>query len=476
MAKEPNLIKKHMLDSQLREEIDSMAKTEDVRAKADAITLDDLDPDVRARVLNNPVSPNAYDDTDLRNRVITLESAKMDANIAFNKNTDVVTREMLNQDLQQVTDAARNVVNKIDADIVENGYRKLSVPIEESDMSEDFQDKFTRTIQKVNNLSIDSSNVAGVTEQIAVLREDVATLSRDKISIEYGNEHYRLSSEPIPITELETNAQEAINGIGTINETLQNKANTSYVDGHFRRTDVAITKNDLDINLKSDIDIAARAANDVRDAAEAVIDSYYFETILPSFITTYGTTASVNLTYAHPTTENIMSTASGKITLSESLYSEHYGHFIAYDEDDENPDMSLDDLNTYNDLIIRNYNTNVKVNLQDAVKSIVDNEIQLKGQYASTRFRIDYKYADITDNGQRIAFQNKTSDEQVDLYLNYVYPYSFYHKVAASAGTLNLPNTDNRAGKATFTAFFNWVYEQLQNIEERLAALEENNG
>lgn len=421
MAKEPNLIKKHMLDGQLREEIDSMAKAEDVRAKADAITLDDLDPDVRARVLNNPVSPNAYDDTDLRNRVITLESAKMDANIAFNKNTDVVTRDMLNADLQQVTDAARNVVNKIDADIVENGYRKLSVPIEESDMSEDFQDKFTRTIQKVNNLSIDSSNVAGVTEQIAVLREDVATLSRDKISIEYGNEHYRLRSEPIPIIELETDAQEAINGIGTINETLQNKANTSYVDGHFRRTDVAITKNDLDINLQSDIDIAARAANDVRDAAEAVIDSYYFETILPSFITTYGTTASADL------------------------------------------------------------GTNT------------------------------------SDAAQRAAFRNKTASEQVDIYLNYIYPYSFYHKVAAAAGTLNLPNTDNRAGKATFTAFFNWVYEQLmaldseeiadmkekienidfdaledidfsslneqlnainqslQNIEERLTALEENN-
>lgn len=422
MAKEPNLIKKHMLDSQLREEIDSMAKTEDVRAKADAITLDDLDPDVRARVLNNPISPNAYDDTDLRNRVITLESAKMDANIAFNKNTDVVTREMLNQDLQQVTDAARNVVNKIDADIVENGYRKLSVPIAETDMSEEFRDKFTAMVQKVNNVSLDSANVTGIADEIVRLQRDVVTLSQNALTVSVANASYRLKNEPISINELTSDIQETINGIASLNEALQNKANTTYVDDHFRRTDVAITKNDLDINLKSDIDIAARAANDVRDAAEAVIDSYYFETILPSFITTYGTTASADL------------------------------------------------------------GTNT------------------------------------SDAAQRAAFRRKTASEQVDIYLNYIYPYSFYHKVAASAGTLNLPNTDNRAGKATFTAFFNWIYEQLmaldseeiadmkekienidfdaledidfsslneqlnainqslQSIEERLTALEENNG
>ena len=380
MAKEPNLIKKHMLDNQLREEIDSMAKTEDVRAKADAITLDDLDPDVRTRILNNPVSPNAYDDTDLRNRVITLENVKMDAANAFNKNTDVVTRDMLNADLQQVTDAARAVNNKIDASIVENGYRQLSVPIAETDMSEEFRDKFTAMIQKVNNVSLDSANVTGIADEIARLQRDIVSLSQNVLTVSVANASYRLKNEPISINELTSDIQETINGIASLNEALQNKANTTYVDGHFRRTDVAITKDDLDTNLKSDIDIAARAANDVRDAAEAVIDSYYFETILPSFITTYGTTASADL------------------------------------------------------------GTNT------------------------------------SDAAQRAAFRDKTASEQVDIYLNYIYPYSFYHKVAASAGTLNLPNTDNRAGKATFTAFFNWVYEQLQDIEERLTALEENNG
>ena len=215
MAKEPNLIKKHMLDNQLREEIDSMAKTEDVRAKADAITLDDLDPDVRTRILNNPVSPNAYDDTDLRNRVITLENVKMDAANAFNKNTDVVTRDMLNADLQQVTDAARAVNNKIDASIVENGYRQLSVPIAETDMSEEFRDKFTAMIQKVNNVSLDSANVTGIADEIARLQRDIVSLSQNVLTVSVANASYRLKNEPISINELTSDIQETINGIAS---------------------------------------------------------------------------------------------------------------------------------------------------------------------------------------------------------------------------------------------------------------------
>ena len=103
MTRQLKLIEKHMLAEALRLELDNKIDSDIARSKNDLITMDDLDPELREK-LTNSFDRNAtpYNDTAIRNDIIALEKDKIDAADAFNKYSDLVSFDMLDDNLKTI--------------------------------------------------------------------------------------------------------------------------------------------------------------------------------------------------------------------------------------------------------------------------------------------------------------------------------------------------------------------------------------
>ena len=291
MTRQLKLIEKHMLAEALRLELDNKIDSDIARSKNDLITMDDLDPELREK-LTNSFDRNAtpYNDTAIRNDIIALEKDKIDTADAFNKYSDLVSFDMLDDNLKTIIINAEVVGDKATQTYVDETFRRLDTPIKLTDMEDNFQVKFNGMVDKVNILSDIADNAGDLDQRISSLEQRADTLDTQKLSITRAQEEYWSKNEKIPISALESAAQTNINKIPSIETTLAGKAETSYLERSFRRKDVAILESDLDQELQDDINLAVTAANNIEAAVEDVITNYHDTVIMPAFRSEFGGT------------------------------------------------------------------------------------------------------------------------------------------------------------------------------------------
>ena len=237
-------INEHMLDDDLNNTL---------RKKTDKINLDDLEPTIRTKINNIATNTGiAYDDTDLRNRIINLENGKVALGNVFVKDADKIAAKDLNADLADAYVKAKLVPNKADINYVQDNFRPLNIPIYENDLDAGLQTKFNTLASNIQNIKTDFKANSSINEDIATLKIDTQNLKTDKLDINVAADTFRRLDKAITVADCDTSISSPIAQVDAINNQLPNLATTATLK-NYRKKDVNIALSDLDSSLQKTI-------------------------------------------------------------------------------------------------------------------------------------------------------------------------------------------------------------------------------
>lgn len=276
---EPKLIKKYLLDKSLVDELDDKPSKSLVRLKSEPITLDDVNDVIRNK-LNNIGSPGgtAYDDAELRNRVVALETDHLLKDDVFVKSRDKVSLTNLDTDLTLAHTYALKVpsleTNKADKNYVDSTFRRADHPIESSDLEPNLSSQILGAISDVHALTLQNNTLANSAATINEIKSDIATLKSTTVGKSEMNS-YRLKTEILGVNEVSAEIRDSVAKLPNIEKQLVRKLDEPSANNIYRRKDKAIVLDDLERDFASLVRTAIASASGVRDAALSVVKDYF---------------------------------------------------------------------------------------------------------------------------------------------------------------------------------------------------------
>ena len=276
---EPKLIKKYLLDKSLVDELDDKPSKSLVRLKSEPITLDDVNDVIRNK-LNNVGSSGgtAYDDAELRNRVVALETDHLLKDDVFVKSRDKVSLTTLDTDLTLAHTYALKVpsleTNKADKNYVDSTFRRADHPIESSDLEPNLSSQILGAISDVHALTLQNNTLANSAATINEIKSDIATLKSTTVGKSEMN-GYRLKTEVLGVNEVSSEIRDSVAKLPNIEKQLVRKLDEPSANNIYRRKDTAIVLDDLERDFASLVRTAIASASGVRDAALSVVKDYF---------------------------------------------------------------------------------------------------------------------------------------------------------------------------------------------------------
>lgn len=276
---EPKLIKKYLLDKSLVDELDDKPSKSLVRLKSEPITLDDVNDVIRNK-LNNVGSPGgtAYDDAELRNRVVALETDHLLKDDVFVKSRDKVNLTNLDTDLTLAHTYALKVpsleTNKADKNYVDSTFRRADHPIESSDLEPNLSSQILGAISDVHALTLQNNTLANSAATINEIKSDIATLKSTTVGKSEMNS-YRLKTEVLGVNEVSSEIRDSVAKLPNIEKQLVRKLDEPSANNIYRRKDTAIVLDDLERDFASLVRTTIASASGVRDAALSVVKDYF---------------------------------------------------------------------------------------------------------------------------------------------------------------------------------------------------------
>ena len=276
---EPKLIKKYLLDKSLVDELDDKPSKSLVRLKSVPITLDDIDNVIRNK-LNNLGSPSGqiYNDAELRNRIVALETDHLAKGDVFVKSRDKVSLTNLDSDLTLAHTYALKVpslgIDKADKNYVDATFRRLDHPIESSDLDTNLSNQIMGAIADVHALTLQNNTLVNSTTTINEIKADIATLKSTTVGKSEMNS-YRLKTEILGVNEVSAEIRDSVAKLPNIEKQLVRKLDEPSANNIYRRKDKAIVLDDLERDFASLVKTAIASASGVRDAALSVVKDYF---------------------------------------------------------------------------------------------------------------------------------------------------------------------------------------------------------
>ena len=276
---ESKLIKKYLLDKSLVDELDDKPSKSLVRLKSEPITLDDVNDVIRNK-LNNVGSPGgtAYDDAELRNRVVALETDHLLKDDVFVKSRDKVSLTNLDTDLTLAHAYALKVpsleTNKADKNYVDSTFRRADHPIESSDLEPNLSSQILGAISDVHALTLQNNTLANSAATINEIKSDIATLKSTTVGKSEMNS-YRLKTEVLGVNEVSSEIRDSVAKLPNIEKQLVRKLDEPSANNIYRRKDTAIVLDDLERDFASLVRTTIASASGVRDAALSVVKDYF---------------------------------------------------------------------------------------------------------------------------------------------------------------------------------------------------------
>lgn len=276
---EPKLIKKYLLDKSLVDELDDKPSKSLVRLKSEPITLDDVNDVIRNK-LNNIGSPGgtAYDDAELRNRVVALETDHLLKDDVFVKSRDKVSLTNLDTDLTLAHTYALKVpsleTNKADKNYVDSTFRRADHPIESSDLEPNLSSQILGAISDIHALTLQNNTLANSAATINEIKSDIATLKSTTVGKSEMNS-YRLKTEVLGVNEVSSEIRDSVAKLPNIEKQLVRKLDEPSANNIYRRKDTAIVLDDLERDFASLVRTTIASASGVRDAALSVVKDYF---------------------------------------------------------------------------------------------------------------------------------------------------------------------------------------------------------
>jgi predicted nucleic acid-binding Zn-ribbon protein len=271
--KKPALIREHMLEEDYRKQI---------RKKDEKINLNDLDPGIVTVLTNINPGNNAYNDSELRNRIIKLENGKVTAGDVFVKGVDKVKPENLNGLTKQAYDWANEVpsikTGKADKSYVDTNFRNNAVPIIQGDFDPILFKKINDMQSELNTIKANFDAKNTLVSQLSTINTNISNLSTNKADLSYAENTYRKKSAQISLADTDASIQTPISKINSVLGQINSMASADDLAKNYRKTAVPIKMTDLDAGLQANINQAQKAATDFNSAAGAVFDSKFNST------------------------------------------------------------------------------------------------------------------------------------------------------------------------------------------------------
>lgn len=242
MATENKYITEDLLDESLKEKL-----------KLDGVKWDDLDSEIVSAIKSGTAAPGTYNDEELRKRIAAIEDKAVVKGGIINK----VDTALLDDNLAYAYNEALKVKDKADK-VSLDSYREKTVPIYEADVDPGLQDKINTMASGVANIQGEFKYNSSMVEDIASLKNSVASLANDKLNANVANSSFRKKDIQITLSDVDASISVPISKIGTMTGLSNGYITESDLDNYRKKTD-AIEEDDLDQTLLKTIKDAKAA-------------------------------------------------------------------------------------------------------------------------------------------------------------------------------------------------------------------------
>ena len=291
----PKLIRKHMFEHELRDEFEKKVNIADARLRNSPIKMDDLDPLV-VKKLQNIANPGAtaYDDAELRNRIIQLENDHTTVSDTFSKGRDKVGLSLLDGDLTKAYNNAGKVpgilTDKADKSYVDSNFRNNGTKITEGDFDSTFEKKINDLVSDVNRIDATFSAAVPTVSKLSSMQGDIDSLKSAKADQSYVSSNYRSNSQAITLSDVDATIAGSINKIPTMEALLKSKAEYGDVEKNYRKKADSIQMSDFDGSLQTILNRSIAASEGTAKLCEQVFDEKFNKDGRKWCYTAFGTT------------------------------------------------------------------------------------------------------------------------------------------------------------------------------------------
>lgn len=265
-------IEEFMLDDELRRKINKTSANS-------KIDYDDLSPDIVNKLRSLGSASNgmlAYDDQELRSRVITLENNSATRAEFFNKVSDKLSKEQLNQelkdlvdDMQDFSDILKTRYSKTESD---QKYRFKEDKLTIEDLSPDLANNLKNMRDNLNAIKTELSTLSFSKNELNNLKATIALLPAERLSKSAADQLYRSKKDQIRLQDIDNSLADPLRVLQENSDKLQNVA--SFQDlRNYRLSSTNISFEDLDQSLKAKIRLVDNLNTDIEKTITNLINN-----------------------------------------------------------------------------------------------------------------------------------------------------------------------------------------------------------
>lgn len=283
-------IEKFMLSKELQDQIDQISNLSQIH-------LDQLDPALKTLLTNIGTASQgviSYDDSELRNRIISLEKNSATKTGWFNKTSDKLTKQMLNDELdllvtemQDFSDALLTKLNKSDAD---SSYRSKNEKIQLNDLSDEFSKNVRDINNKVNAINATFANLAFVANDIEYLKNIINDLPNTAITQNSADLRYRKLDDQLTIADFANDLQPHFRELVNHSNKLSGAASLTDLNS-YRKKDIKIKASDLDDSIIAKLNIIDQLSANINarivDLVSNAFDTGFEQALVKTFVGEY---------------------------------------------------------------------------------------------------------------------------------------------------------------------------------------------
>lgn len=265
----PKKISLNLLDKELSDKFKNIGN---VRTKDEKIKMDDLSPNIVNKI-NSWGAPagSSYNDSELRNRISALESNQIKKDYVFNKQTNKITFELLDNNLSGLINTIPVLLNRINS--LEQHKLNSADLYREKIQIEHLADDVRHKINAAYSYCLavlpngDLSGISSAADLVGAVKT-LRTTKVDKTELTY----YRRIDTKIGVADMETQAARAITNAISISNVIDSKADKVTLNEYRRKTD-KIKQQDLAPDIENVIQRSKEMIQDVNSAIDIAVEN-----------------------------------------------------------------------------------------------------------------------------------------------------------------------------------------------------------
>lgn len=317
-------IEEFMLDDELRRKINKTSANS-------KIDYDDLSPDIVNKLRSLGSASNgmlAYDDQELRSRVINLENNSATRAEFFNKVSDKLAKDQLNQelkdlvdDMQDFSDILKTRYSKTESD---QKYRFKEDKLTIEDLSPDLANNLKTMRDNLNAIKTELTTLSFSKNELNNLKSTIANMPSERLSKSAADQLYRSKKDQIRLQDVENSLAGPLRILQENSDKLQNAASLRDLR-NYRLSSTNISFEDLDQSLKAKIKLVDNLNTDIEKTITNIVNNH--STTSTQSNTHVGNYQLFNSDDFQAFVEKLLATNAtfvsvpGEATLIESIYS-----------------------------------------------------------------------------------------------------------------------------------------------------------